>query len=433
MVSKRSSRQSPAPLARLAGRDQLSVPYVVACLVAGVFFGGVGGGVAFPTLPTLGTVLGITPFLVGLILSANRFTRLLMNTPAGQVLDRMGTRRPMIVGFFVQGLVPFGYVLGLHAHLVPVSAGTVFLLSRAAWGIGSAFVFVGAFSTITHVTTPENRGKWIGYMRGTQSLGFPTGLVVGGVLADAYGYAEAFLVAGLAGLAAAVVAFLVLPNVNADVSQTSRLRDLPALVRADTRVLAVGSVNFVIRFLYSGVLLSTVVLYTRENGIELAFLSGTGASGVVMAVSVVCLSATTLFIGRVSDAANNRTLVTIPGLAVFGAGFAVLGLVPTTAGAFVGIALCGFGVGGVGPPMMAYLGDISPDADVGKLGGVYNVFGDLGSTLGPIVALPIAAVYPVAAEYLAAAFLVTGTAALVGVTFANDDGRPVGEPMGADD
>jgi hypothetical protein len=42
-------------------------PVVVGSLIAGVFFGGLGGGVAFPTLPSLGTVLGISPFLVGLI------------------------------------------------------------------------------------------------------------------------------------------------------------------------------------------------------------------------------------------------------------------------------------------------------------------------------------------------------------------------------
>ncbi|MFB6161265.1 MAG: hypothetical protein ABEJ61_08845 [Haloferacaceae archaeon] len=33
--------------------------YVVASLVGGVFFGGLGGGVAFPTLPTLGPLVAL--------------------------------------------------------------------------------------------------------------------------------------------------------------------------------------------------------------------------------------------------------------------------------------------------------------------------------------------------------------------------------------
>jgi MFS family permease len=400
--------------------EEPSVPVVVSAVIAGVFFGGVGGGVAFPTLPTLGSVLGIAPFVVGLILSVNRFTRLLLNTPAGEVLDRLGTRRPMLVGFLVQGLVPFGYVVALDPPF-GLSSATVFFVSRACWGIGSAFVFVGAFTTVTHVTNEQNRGKWVGYMRGGQSLGFPTGLVVGGLLTDSYGYAAAFVVAGVAGLFAAVVAFVVLPNIDSEVSATTRLRDLPRVVRADSRVLGIGFANFAVRFLYAGVLLSTVVLYTQEHGIAFGALAETGVSGIVMAVSVLSMSVTNLFVGRLSDSLPSRTYTVLPALVLFGAGFTVLGLYPTALGTVVGVAVIGIGVGGTGPPLMAYLGDIAPGGDVGKLGGVYNVFGDLGSTLGPLVALPLASAVGVTGEYLLCVGLVAVT---VGVVVLTLDGDP---------
>jgi MFS family permease len=343
-------------------REDPSVRYVVGSLVAGVFFGGLGGGVAFPTLPTLGPVLGISPFLVGVILSLNRFTRLVMNTPAGQILDRIGTRRPMIAGFTLQGLAPFGYVLGLYADRLPADSAAVFLGSRALWGFGSAFVFVGAFSTITHVTTAENRGKWIGYMRGGQSLGFPTGLVVGGLLTDAYGYDVAFVVAGIAGLLAAVVALLVLPDVSPDV-EASALRDLPGIVRADPRIAAVGTVNLVVRFLFAGVLLSTVILYADEYAITIGLFSSTGVSGIIMAISVLGASATTVLVGRYSDQLANRALVTMPALAVLAGGFVLMVVLPTLIGVATAVALIGVGVGGSNPPLMAYLGDISPADD----------------------------------------------------------------------
>ena len=406
--------------------EEPSVPVVVLAVVAGVFFGGVGGGVAFPTLPTLGSVLGIAPFVVGLILSVNRFTRLLLNTPAGEILDRLGTRRPMLVGFVVQGLVPFGYVVALDPPF-GLSSATVFFVSRACWGVGSAFVFVGAFTTVTHVTTDANRGKWVGYMRGGQSLGFPTGLVVGGLLTDGYGYAAAFVVAGAAGLFAAAVAFLVLPNVDSDVSTTTRLRDLPKVVRADRRVLGIGFANFSVRFLYAGILLSTVVLYTNENGIGFGTLGGTGVSGLVMAVSVLSMSLTNLGVGRLSDSLPSRTYTVIPALVLFGAGFALLGLVPTAAGTVVGVAVIGVGVGGTGPPLMAYLGDIAPGGDVGKLGGVYNVFGDLGSTLGPLVALPLASTIGIEQEYLACVGVVVLTV-LVVISTLDGDPAPLKQP-----
>ncbi|AEN05732.1 MFS transporter [Halolamina sp.] len=406
--------------------EEPSVPVVVTAVVAGVFFGGVGGGVAFPTLPTLGSVLGIAPFVVGLILSVNRFTRLLLNTPAGEVLDRLGTRRPMLAGFVVQGMVPFGYVVALDPPF-GLSSATVFFVSRACWGIGSAFVFVGAFTTVTHVTTDQNRGKWVGYMRGGQSLGFPTGLVLGGLLTESYGYAEAFLVAGVAGLFAAVVAFVVLPNVDSTVSSTTRLRDLPQVVRADNRILGIGFANFSVRFLYAGILLSTVVLYTNQNDIGFGTLGGTGASGLVMAVSVLSMSLTNLFVGRLSDSLPSRTYTVLPALVLFGAGFALLGLLPTALGTVVGVAVIGIGVGGTGPPLMAYLGDIAPGGDVGKLGGVYNVFGDLGSTLGPLVALPLASAVGVAGEYLICVGFVVLTVAVVLLTLDGDP-APLKQP-----
>ncbi|MFB6310004.1 MAG: MFS transporter [Salinirussus sp.] len=407
-----------------------SVRSVVASLVAGVFFGGLGGGVAFPTLPTLGPVLGISPFLVGLILSINRFTRLVMNTPAGQILDRIGTRRPMILGFVLQGLVPFGYILGLHADRLPIGSATIFLGSRAVWGFGSAFVFVGAFSTITHITTAANRGKWIGYMRGGQSLGFPTGLVVGGLLTDAYGYDVAFAVAGVAGLVAAGVAFLVLPDVSPDV-QASPLRALPRIVRADARIAAVSTVNLVVRFVFAGVLLSTVVLYADVIDITIGLLSATGVSGLVMAVSVLAASLTTVLVGRYSDGLSNRALLTLPAVGVLAGGFVVLVVRPTLSGLVIGVALIGIGVGGTNPPLMAYLGDISPADDVGKLGGVYNVFGDLGSTLGPLVALPLVASVGFTAEYLACAALTVAVGVLASRTLLGDESPTAAIP--ADD
>jgi len=87
---------------------------IALAVIAGVFFGGVATGVAFPTLPLLDEKLVISAIMLSLILSANRIARLFMNTPAGTIIDRVGARKPMIFGLFTQALAPFGYVIGLH-------------------------------------------------------------------------------------------------------------------------------------------------------------------------------------------------------------------------------------------------------------------------------------------------------------------------------
>jgi MFS family permease len=378
------------------------VPTIIGSLIAGVFFGGVGGGVAFPTLPTLGTVLSISPFVVGLILSANRFTRLLINTPAGQIIDRFGARRPMTIGFLLQGLAPFGYIAGLHPSLIPLfGAAAIFILARILWGVGSAFVFVGAYSLVVQVTTSSNRGKWIGYFRGGQSLGFPTGLILGGVLTDIYSYDIAFGVAGGLGLVAMGVAAIVIPDLSVSVEEPATLVELPNIIRADPRIFMIGTVNFTVRFLFAGVLLSTIVLYADVNDISIGAFSAVGVSGIIMAISVLFSGATTVFAGRISDLLENRALLTVPALAVFAFGFGLLGVVPTLIGTLIGVSCIGIGVGGSNPPLLAHLGDISPDKDMGKMGGVYNMFGDLGSSFGPVIALPLADQIGYRAEYIA--------------------------------
>lgn len=398
---------------------------VVVSLVVGVFFGGTVGGVAFPTLPRLGSILGFSALVVGVILSVNRATRMVVNTPAGAVLDRVGTRRPMLAGFLCEGLAPVGYVLGLSgawthglAAVLPTDAtgasAATFVVARVLWGIGSAFVFVGAFSVVTKVTTPENRGRWTGYMRGGQSLGFPAGLVVGGLAADVLGFEAAFVLAGVAALLAFCVSALVLPDLRADPrAETTRLRDVPRLAVADRRVLAVGATNFAVRFLYAGVLLSTVVEYAAVNDIRVGALSATGVSGVVMAVCALFAAGATLVVGPLADRAAERSHVVLPALGLLAGGFAALAFVPTLPGALAGVALVGLGVEGANLPLLAYLGDVSPADDVGKLGGVYNVFGDFGATLGPLVALPLATAYGYTAEYAGCVLLVGVVACVV--------------------
>ncbi len=142
-------------------------PTVLLAVIASTFFVGFGGGVLFPILPNLGAVLGISAFMVGVILSANRWVRLVANGPAGALVDRYGTRKPFVYGLLLEGIATLGYVAALAtppaeslrplaASLPRVAVGplavgpdwwfaplsvavaseTWFLLVRVLWGLG---------------------------------------------------------------------------------------------------------------------------------------------------------------------------------------------------------------------------------------------------------------------------------------------------------
>ena len=404
-----------------------NVRAVALAVVAGVFFGGVATGVAFPTLPLLDDLLGISAVVLGFVLAANRIARLVTNTPAGSVIDRLGARRPMIAGLFVQGLAPFGYVLGMSVPAVdvlwvpgigPVSApAVVFIVSRLLWGVGSAFVFLGAFATVTYVTTERNRGRWLGVVRAGQSMGFPTGLVLGGLLADLVSITAAFLTAGVLALLAAVVALFVLPDVRPDAEGGTGLRAVPALLRREPTILPIGLGNLTVRFVFGGVLLATVVKYAEAVDISVSALDAAGVSGLVLGTGVVVSSITTVASGRISDSMENRAVVTVPAFLAMVVGLVILAFVPTLAGLFGATALIGLGVGGTGPVLLALLGDVTPGSEVGRMGGVYNVMGDLGLSLGPLLAVPMVDTWlGFRATYLACAGVVLVTLVLVVLT-----------------
>ncbi|SFS87294.1 MFS transporter [Halostagnicola kamekurae] len=372
---------------------------IALAVIAGVFFGGVATGVAFPTLPLLDERLVISALILSVILSANRIARLFMNTPAGTIIDRIGARTPMIFGLFTQALAPFGYVVGLHAPptdlgTVPILGdvslpGVVFVVSRLFWGVGSAFVFIGAFATITYVTTADNRGRWVGYMRGGQSLGFPTGLVLGGLLTDLASMQTAFLTAGFLALLAGTVATLVLPDVHAGADgRAAKLREVPALLAANPTVVLIGYGNFAVRFLWGGIVLSTLARYASDYGLELSTLGAAGISGIVMGLGVITSGSMTVVTGWASDMVSDRTLLTVPAFLSMGAGFLIIAYVPTLEALLGAIVLVGAGMGAAAPAMLAIVGDLTPGDELGRMGGVYQVMGDVGLSLGPLVAIP---------------------------------------------
>jgi MFS family permease len=84
------------------------------------------------------------------------------------------------------------------------------LLARIGVGVGEAGCTPAAHSLIADLAPPEKRASAISFY----SLGIPIGsllgMLIGGLVADAYGWRTAFLVAGLPGILLAVIVLVVL-------------------------------------------------------------------------------------------------------------------------------------------------------------------------------------------------------------------------------
>jgi len=364
---------------------------VVYAVVASTFFVGFGGGVVFPILPNLGEVLGISAFMVGVILSANRWTRLFANAPAGVLVDRIGTRTPFVAGLAIEGAATAGYVVAITSTVPEFW----FVLARILWGVGSALVVATAYTITADISEADSRGTSMGIVRAGITFGFPAGMVLGGIVSEVYSNVAAFvLAASFAGLAS-VIAYVIVPETHVD-SPDSSVR--PWDVETTLPALTIGLVNFGLYFAYFGVLFSTLVLYLEAESMTLAVevarigieYGEQGTSGLLMAVSALSGAVFTISGGKISDSVGARVPVLLAFLVTSCAGFAVLTVAHSLAIVVAGCTLIGAGQGGVGGPLTALLADLTPEDRMGRAMGTNNVFGDVGGALGPLISLPFA-------------------------------------------
>jgi len=383
---------------------------VLLSVIVSTFFVGIGGGVVFPILPNLGAVLGISPFLVGLILSANRFTRIVANAPAGSLVDRIGTRTPFVAGLFIEGVATLGYVVALEAPLPEAW----FLLARVCWGVGSAMVFATAYTIAADLSDGGSRGASMGVIRGGITFGFPAGLVLGGVLSDAYSVLVAFAVAAVFGMLAGVLAYATIPETHVE---ETRAAVKPWEIDTALPTLTTGLVNFGLFFAYLGALFSTLVLFVDARDIGVWGYGPQGMSGLLMAITVLAAAGFTLGGGALSDRVESRVPVLLGFLGVSFAGFLLLATAGNLEGLVAACVAIGIGQGGVNGPLIALLADLTPDERMGRAMATNNVFGDLGGGIGPMLSLPLIERIGFAPVYAACAIipLLAGGLLVVGV------------------
>ena len=377
------------------------------------FIGGLGGGLVFPILPALGLQLGISSFVIGIIVSANRVSRLAFDSPAGRVVDRLGGRIPLAGGMLIEALGIFFYDVGLQiGHVV-----AWLLVGRIIFGIGSALLMVGAQAVVLGASRHEDRGRSIAIVRIALSMGMPAGLVLGGLIADLASDSVAFLTGAGLTLAGAVVALVLIPpgrTVRPPSGGAKGGRSGLASVKGQALparpvIIASAAFNAMIFLCVQGVLLATLVVLVHVRDMHLFGMHDQGTAGLVMAVMMACSSLLSFTLGRGIDRLPMRTTVVLPALIVLCAGFVLLALAQGLPMLFAGVILIGCSFNGVSLPMLALLGDVTDPDRYGHAVGVYQMFGDVGGSIGPMLGLVAGAQIGLLPTYF-------GLAALIGVS-----------------
>ncbi len=143
----------------------------------------------YAVLPVHFGDLGLMPFEVGLLLSVNRWVRLLTNHVARRTLERTRPALPLA------GALALGALLAAFYATQP--RFWPFLAARMLWGLCWSFIRHTGVTLSVRTAETGKAGRILGLFNGIVQLGFITGTLAGGFFYDGLGHFRAFFLLAL--------------------------------------------------------------------------------------------------------------------------------------------------------------------------------------------------------------------------------------------
>jgi MFS family permease len=351
-------------------RSWRGLPAEVRALVGVGFLVALGFGLVAPALPLFARQFGVSKTAAGAVVSAFALMRLITAPFVGRLVNLAGERVMLATGI---GVVAVSSALaGLSQSYWQL------LVLRGIGGVGSIMFSVSAASLLVRVTPDHLRGRAQGVWAGSFLLGMIAGPAVGTVAtfslrAPFFLYAGTLVAAGLLGLGA-------LRHSELAARQSSRTTPLALADALRNRAyLAALAAAFAGDFSLVGARSAILPQYV-DDSLHL------GSGWVYAAFLVVSLvsGALLLPVGRVADTRGRRPVIVV-GLLIGAAGFVLLDSVPAAGGLIAAAVLLGIAGSADSVAPGAVMGDVVAGRG-GTVVAVFQMAGDLGAVLGPVIA-----------------------------------------------
>ena len=348
--------------------------------MAASFFVAVGFGIVMPAIPIFAKSFGVNNAAIGLMVSAFAITRFCSGLISGTLVDRFGERAVFSSGVFMVALFTFLAGMAQSYHQL--------LIFRAAGGLGSSMFSVAAGSVIMRSVDDNHRGRAQSVYQGAFLLGGIAGPAIGGLL-SAISLRAPFFVYSILLMCSGIVAFFFLKGdkigVHAVSSSVDESTTVAEALRMKPYVIALV-LTFISTWVTFGLRASILPIFVTED-----LKSTTAVVGYGLAISAIMQGIFLLRAGRFSDAKGRKAS------SIIGANVVFVGVLLLTFATHVWMFLAAMIVLGLGGAFItttpaSIVGDVIKGKG-GKVIGIFQMAGDAGMMIGPVVIGAISDVY----------------------------------------
>jgi MFS transporter, DHA1 family, multidrug resistance protein len=233
-------------------------------------FAGFGDAFLYPFLPVNYSLVGIPAGCVGVLLSVNRFIRIISNRIMVQVFDRFGLRLVMIGGAVLAITSTLGYAFSSGIFL--------WIILRMSWGLSFSALRIGTLGCAIQNSKP---GLALGMARSLQEAGPMVALSISPFLLNHLGARSTLLSLGIASVPAFLFAWKLPMNIISPPALTAEIKlKFPSTLNL---------ITFVSAILIDGILIVVLGMLFLESSRNMSLFTATSLSAFYLAYRRVCV------------------------------------------------------------------------------------------------------------------------------------------------
>ncbi|MDW0115887.1 MFS transporter [Sporosarcina thermotolerans] len=172
-------------------------------LMFNMFIAMAGIGLIIPIMPKFLGTFGAAGQVLGFLIAIFSFAQFIFSPISGSLSDRHGRKKIIIFGLIIYGLAQLAFSMSTHLWML--------FAARFFSGLGAAFIVPPMMAFVADITTLERRGRGMGLLGASMSLGFMIGPGIGGFLSKISLLFPFYFAAGAA-VFAAILSIFILPN-----------------------------------------------------------------------------------------------------------------------------------------------------------------------------------------------------------------------------